>query len=163
MNKYKILIIEDEIINVLNMQRILEKKGYEICGIGITAEEAIEMAEKLNPDLILMDIVLAGDMDGIFAVEEIKKKYDIPIVYCTANTDNKTFARAKETDPHGYIIKPLSKNDLLFAIKIALYKHDMERKLWKEKQKQLKAQNISEMEFMKRNIISKNKYFLDEM
>ena len=100
MKKQKILIIEDEPLIALDIQSKLEIKGYKVCDIGISAEEAVEMTKKHNPDLILMDIILNGEKDGITAVEEIKEKYEIPIVYLTANSDEKTYRRAMKTEPH---------------------------------------------------------------
>ena len=149
MKKQKILIIEDETISVLNIRNMLENKGYIVCDNGVSAEDAIHLTKKHNPDLILMDIILDGGKDGIFAVAEIKKKHDIPIVYCTANTNEQTLKRAKETEPHGYIIKPISREELLSAVEIALYRHDMERKL-KESQKKLSSllRNIPGMVYM---------------
>lgn len=131
MNKQKILIIEEEVIIAVNIQNELEKKGYDVCDIGISANEAVSLTEKHNPDLILIDIILDGEKDGITPVEEIKKKHDIPIVYITAHSDDKQLQRAKKTGPNGYLIKPIKQEELLSTIEIALYKHIMEEKLKK--------------------------------
>ena len=129
MKKQKILIIEDEKITALYIQNLLEAKGYEVCGIGISADEALNLTEKHNPDLILMDIILDGENDGIDAVVGIKKNHDIPFVYCTANTNEQTLQRAIKTGPYGYIAKPVSLEELFLTVELALYKHHMERKL----------------------------------
>ena len=104
-----------------------------------SGEEAVEKAAETHPDLILMDIKLDGDIDGIEAAEQIHSHFNIPIVYLTAYADNKTLRRAKITEPYGYIIKPFEERELQSNIEIALYKHKMENKL-KESREQL--QNI---------------------
>ena len=138
MNKQKILIIEDEIINAMNIKNTLEKRGYDVCDIGISTKEAITLTEKHNPDLILMDIILDGDKDGIDAIIEIKKKHDIPFIYCTANTNEQTLKKAKKTEPYGYIIKPINRKELESTVEIALYKFKMDKKL-KESEEKFKS------------------------
>ena len=129
--KKKILIIEDETIIALNIKSILESKGYEVCGMGISADEAIKLTEKHNLDLILMDTVLDGERDGVCAVEDIKERYDILIVYFTVHSDENTLQRAKKTEPHGYILKPISREELLSTVEIGernvLYPENLEK------------------------------------
>jgi PAS domain S-box-containing protein len=104
--------------------------GYEVVGIAPSGEEAIRLAVELKPSLILMDIVLKGDMDGIEAARQIRRRYQVPIIYLTAYTDNQTLERAKITEPFGYIVKPFSERELHANIEMALYKHRVEQRLW---------------------------------
>ncbi len=127
--KNKILIAEDEYIIAIDLKRTLEKLGYVITAHVARGEDVIEHAETDNPDLILMDIMLEGEMSGIQAAEAIKQKYNIPIVYLTAFTDEKTLQKAKITEPVGYILKPFEERSLHSAIEIALYKYEMETQL----------------------------------
>ena len=91
MNNNRIIIIENEQTIAMDMHEILELNGYNVCAIGMSAEDALDMADNYNPDLILMDIILDSEKDGITAVEGIKKKHDIPVVFITAHSDDKTF------------------------------------------------------------------------
>ena len=134
MSNAKILIVEDEGIEALDIQHRLTSLGYSAPDIVFSGEEAIEKAEETNPDLVLMDIMLPGKMDGIAAAEQIQDRFDIPIVYLTAYADENTLHRAKRTEPHGYIIKPFKERELHITIDMALYKHKMERQL-KEREK----------------------------
>ena len=127
----KVLIVEDESITALELKRKLMHWGYEISGTADTGKRAVEMALKLEPDLILMDIILKDNMDGIKSFEEIKKSLDIPIIYITAHVDEKTLNRAQNTSPYGYILKPFDDNELKFSIEMALFKHATESKLKK--------------------------------
>ena len=133
-----ILVVEDEKIVALDIKNRLIDFGYNVPAIVSSGEDAVEKAGDLLPDLILMDIMLKGDMDGIEAAEQIHELYDIPIVYLTAYADEKTLERAKVTEPFGYILKPFEERELRTNIEIALYKHRMERKL-KERERWLTA------------------------
>ncbi|WMW26366.1 response regulator [Methanolobus sediminis] len=124
----KILVVEDESIIALNIKKKLKSFGYTVPAMATTGEEAIKMAEITFPDLILMDVRLKGDMDGIQTAEEIRKKFDIPIIFLTAYSDDKVLERAKKTEPYGYIVKPFKANDLKSNIEIALYRFGMGRK-----------------------------------
>ncbi|NIM18554.1 MAG: response regulator [Candidatus Aminicenantes bacterium] len=125
----KILIAEDETIVALDIKKKLVKLGYNVTDIVSTGEEAIEKAGETTPDLILMDISLEGDMDGIEAAKRIRSRYDIPIIYLTAHSDKKTLDRAKVTEPWGYIVKPFERGSLHATIEMAIYKHQVKRKL----------------------------------
>ncbi len=125
----RILVVEDEIIVAIDLQHELNALGYRVTDIASSGQEAVKKAGQIRPDLVLMDIRLDGDMDGIEAAEQIRTNFDIPIVYLTAYADTDTLRRAKVTDPFGYIIKPYQERDLHVTIEMALYKHQTDRKL----------------------------------
>ena len=136
MSKVKILIVEDENIVAMHIKHKVESLGYQVTAITPSGEEAMEQVAKSSPDLVLMDIVLKGQMDGIETAKKIRDAYDIPVVYLTAYSDESTLKRAKIAEPFGYLIKPFEDRELHSAIEVALYKHDMESKL-KESEKWL--------------------------
>ena len=127
--KIKIMIVENELIVAKNIENHLRKLGYEVIFIADSGEEAIAGAEETQLDLVLMDIKLAGEIDGIEAARQIQERFQIPVVYLTAYADDETLQRAKVTEPYGYIIKPFEPKKLHTTIEIALYKNNMERKL----------------------------------
>ena len=129
MNPIKILVVEDEVIVAEDIGFRLKKLGYIVTATVASGEEAIEKVAENRPDLVLMDIVLKGDMDGVTAAEKIRNRVDIPTVFLTAYADDKTLQRAKLTNPFGYIIKPFQQNDLRVAIEIALHRHEIETKM----------------------------------
>ncbi|MFP4654609.1 MAG: response regulator [Methanohalobium sp.] len=134
MKSPKILVVEDENIVALDIKNRLNKLGYSVPSIASTGEEAVQKAEITFSDLVLMDIMLKGDMDGIEAAEKIRELYDIPVIYLTAYADDKILERAKLTQPYGYISKPFKEKDLRTNIEMALHKHKMEKdKLGKNK------------------------------
>ena len=102
--------------------------GYAVAGVAATGATAIEKATQLRPQLILMDIKLKGEIDGVTAAEQIRTQFDIPIIYLTAFADEQTLQRAKMTGPYGYLLKPFEERELYIAIEMALYKHSMEAK-----------------------------------
>lgn len=124
-----ILIVEDEVIIALDVKNHLEKKGYNVVKIAKSCKEAIETIKSNSVDLILMDITLLGEKDGIEAANIIKNDYNIPVVYVTANYDTTIIERIKLTEPYGYIPKPINNTHLQVSIEIAYYKHqkDQER------------------------------------
>ncbi|MCK5227771.1 MAG: response regulator, partial [Desulfobulbaceae bacterium] len=128
MTKERILIVEDELIVAKDIENCLTKLGYSMTGIVASGEEAVRKVDELRPDLVLMDIVLKGEMNGIEAAEEINT-LNIPVVYLTAHADTDTLDRAKTTAPYGYIIKPFDERMLQSTIEITLYKSRMENKL----------------------------------
>jgi PAS domain S-box-containing protein len=136
MSNVKILVVEDESIVAMDIKHRAEGLGYSVTGITPSGEGAIQKATETMPDLVLMDIVLKGDMDGVEAAQRIRDSLDIPVVYLTAYSDEKTLKRAKVTEPFGYIIKPFEDRELHSAVEVALYKHKMESKL-KESEKWL--------------------------
>jgi diguanylate cyclase (GGDEF)-like protein/PAS domain S-box-containing protein len=132
MNNERIIIVEDEKIIALDLQRRLERFGYRVVGMASDGHEAVEAVREQQPDIILMDIMLAGEMDGIEAAKEIKRRFAIPVIFLTAYTDEKTLERAKEVEPFGYILKPFKERELYTTIDIALYKNSMDRRLRKQ-------------------------------
>jgi PAS domain S-box-containing protein len=129
MSKTRILIVEDEPVIGMDLQNILMSLRYDVPAVIASGEEAIEKAEELKPDLILMDIILSGDMDGIDATKRIREKLKIPVIYLTAHTEEFTFKRARETDPYGYLVKPVGKGDLYTAVETAIRRHELETRL----------------------------------
>jgi len=129
MKEAKILIVEDEDITAEDIKDYLKNLGHDVIGICSTGEDAIEKARELDPDIVLMDIMLAGVVDGIQAAEIIREQDGIPVVYLTAYSDPQTLERAKITEPYGYILKPFDQRDLQIAVEIALHKHIMHRKI----------------------------------
>jgi CheY-like chemotaxis protein len=129
MNPIKILVVEDEVIVAQDIAGRLKKLGYAVTATVSSGEEAIQKARENQPDLVLMDIVLKGDMDGVTAAEKIRTNMNVPTVFLTAYADDKTLQRAKLTDPFGYIIKPFQQNDLRVAVEIALHRHEIETKM----------------------------------
>lgn len=127
--KYKILIVEDEILVATDIEESLESLGYTVQGIADTGLKAIESVETELPDLVLMDINLKGEMTGIEAARTIIQKHDVPIIYLTANADIDTVNKAKVALPYGYIIKPFTDKDLQTNIEIAIFKFSNDVKL----------------------------------
>ena len=129
MPKASILIVEDEHIIAIDIQNSLEDLGYTIVGHADRGEDAVKKAEKLRPDLILMDIGLKGEMDGIEAAEQIRARVKLPVIFLTAFANQSTLDRARQAEPYGYVLKPFEEHELVIAIDMALYKHSMEMKL----------------------------------
>ena len=125
----RILIVEDESIVAKDIQNSLTSLGYTVVGVVAFGEDAVERVGVLKPDLILMDVMLKGAMDGIEATEHIRREHSVPVVYLTAYTDDDTLRRAKVTEAFGYLLKPFEDRELRTTIEMALYKHTMERKL----------------------------------
>jgi len=124
-----VLVVEDELIIAKGIEKRLKVLGYSVVDTVACGEEAVSRALETTPDLVLMDICLQGDMDGVTAAEHIRSKADIPVVYLTAYADPETLGRAKITEPFGYIVKPFQDFTLNSAIEMALYKHRMESRL----------------------------------
>ena len=124
----KILLVEDENIEAMDIKLTLESFGYEVPYIASSSEEAVEKVLAIMPDLILMDILLKGETDGIETFSKIKD-LNIPVIYLTAHSEESTIERAKLTDPYGYIIKPYDRTELKYAIELAIYKNKLKNKL----------------------------------
>jgi len=129
MNAARILIVEDEGVVAKDIEGTLQELGYEVCGWETSGEGAIESATAAGPDLVLMDIRLKGDVDGVEAAERIRGELGIPVVFLTAYADEETLGRAMVADPFGYVVKPFSERELQTAVSIALYKHGVDSEL----------------------------------
>lgn len=129
MVKSRILIVEDEWLIGADMQNSLEKMGYDVIAVVTTGEEALKEVKLSKPDLVLMDIILKGKMDGIKTAGKIRSRFDVPVIYVTAHSDKETLNQAKITEPYGYITKPLNMREVSIVIEMALYKHRADRKL----------------------------------
>jgi CheY-like chemotaxis protein len=121
MTKASVLIVEDNAVVAHDLKNRLTGMGYLIIDVISSGEEAVETSRHLLPDVVLMDIRLSGEMDGITAAAQIGEKYHIPVVYLTAHSDEETLARARETRPAGYVLKPFEPRNLYVAIEMALY------------------------------------------
>jgi PAS domain S-box-containing protein len=146
MSNESILIVEDDLIVASDIRLILLGWGYKVLPTVSTGEEAMDCAKSIKPDLILMDIMLSGSIDGILAAENIRTNYNIPVIYLTSYSDRKTLDRAKKTEPFGYIMKPYDKRDIYSTIETALYKHKMEMRLIDSERKyRLLAENVTDV------------------
>ena len=125
-DKKKILIVEDEILVIKDIEKQLNILNYHVLSSVNSGEEALNILQKTTPDLILMDIMLKGQMDGIQTAEKIQKRYRIPVIYLSAYSDINTLQRVKKSEPFGYIIKPFNINILHSTIELALYRHELE-------------------------------------
>ena len=134
MSKAAILIVEDEGLVAEDLAGKLRRLGYEVAGITSEGEEAVAIVAHVRPDLVLMDISLGGPMDGIQAAEEIRRQFDVPVIYLTAHSDPGTLARAKITDPYGYILKPFEERELATQIELARYKHQADREIRQQRE-----------------------------
>lgn len=136
MRQLSVLVVEDEQIVANDVRLSLEKRlgpvKVSLCSSG---EEAVQVTEKVHPDIVLMDIKLQGKMDGIEAAEIIKTRFNVPVLYLTSFADETTLQRAVPTEPFGYLIKPFDERMLNASIKMALFKHNMENKLKEEEEK----------------------------
>ncbi len=134
MAKTRIMIVEDESITAMSLEKRLTKQGYDVVAVVASGEEAVQRAGAMSPDLVLMDIMLEGEMDGVEAAGRITAGLDVPIIYLTAYADENTLLRAKVTQPFAYLLKPFQERELLVTIEMALYKHEMEKKLKRSEQ-----------------------------
>ena len=125
----KILVVEDNALVAYNLHDKLLEIGYEPCGVLFSGEDAVAQVPSLRPDLVLMDIKLQGEMDGVEAAGQIRDGWDLPVVYLTGHADETTLQRAKCTEPYGYLLKPFDERELRSSLEMALYKHGMERRL----------------------------------
>ena len=157
--KQKILVVEDERIIACDIKYCLENSGYIVPAVVAYGEKAIIKAEELQPDLVLMDMMLKGDMNGIEAAEAIMCSFNIPVVFLTAYSNESTLEKAKATQPFGYVLKPFEETQLITTIEIALSKHQKETvmrdELQKEKEmRELKSRFVSMVSHEFRNPLS---------
>jgi PAS domain S-box-containing protein len=129
MDKATILVVEDEGVVAKDLENTLRGMDYVIAAVVSSGEEAVQRAEETKPDLVLMDIMLKGMMDGVEAADQIRARLDIPVVYLTAYADDLTLLRAKITEPFGYLLKPFQERELAGTIELALYKYAIGRRL----------------------------------
>ena len=129
LDRPQILIVEDEEIVLRDLEGVLGRLGYGISGATSSGEKAVELAAAARPDLVLMDVTLRGEMDGVEATRQIRERLDIPVIYLTGDSDEETFQRAKSANASGYIFKPFVESELHVIIEMALYRHDLEREL----------------------------------
>ena len=121
-----ILVVEDEVLVARDIKSRLIRMGYEVLDTARKGSEAIDKSLALKPDLILMDIHLADEIDGIEAAVRIRQTLEVPVIFCTAYADEETLERAKISTPYGYVLKPFDNRELEINIEIALYKHNIE-------------------------------------
>jgi DNA-binding response OmpR family regulator len=134
MTQASILVVEDEGIVAQEIKTRLEKAGYTVCGVAHDGATAVADAENVDPDLVLMDIRLKGEMDGIEAAGLIRQRCNVPVVYLTAHTDPATLERATVMEPFGYVVKPFETRNLMVSIEIALHRHRSEtERIYREK------------------------------
>jgi PAS domain S-box-containing protein len=135
MSKASILIVEDSFIVAKHLQQTLEGEGYHVLGAESSGEAALKSIEKKSPDLVLMDIMLTGKLDGVETSRIVKMKHNIPVIYITALSDKETIQRAKITEPFGFITKPFEDRELFTSIEMALYKHSIDTRLKQSEEK----------------------------
>lgn len=128
MEQARILVVEDEGVVAIDIEEGLRSQGYDVVGVCQTGEDAMAEADKKRPNLVLMDIRLKGEIDGITAAQYVKENLKIPVVFLTAYADEATLSRAKIADPYGYILKPFEEVELRAAIELALHKHQADTK-----------------------------------
>ncbi len=129
MPKPRILIVENEGIIAKSTESYLRQAGYSLIEIALSGEDAIELSVKLRPDLILMDIVMEAELDGIETAAQIHRFLDVPVIYTTAHNDPEHVQRAQQTEPYGYLIKPIENHILRSTVEVALHKHAVQKKL----------------------------------
>lgn len=127
MNGGRILIVEDERVVARDLEVTLSDLGFTVTGLASCGEDALALAGETNPDLVLMDIRLAGELDGIETARHLRDRWDIPVVYITAHSDDDVIQRAKVTEPLGYIIKPFDSRMLYGTVEMALYRREAAR------------------------------------
>lgn len=131
MNNLKILIVEDDAVSAVLLQRALEKNDHQIIGLVDSGEKALDFLSKNQADIVMMDIDLAGDLDGIRTTQLINEKFDVAVVFLSASSDEDTLRKVLETYPSGYVIKPFNIRELTVVIELAIYKRIKEKELQK--------------------------------
>jgi PAS domain S-box-containing protein len=141
----KILIVEDESIVAFNLQQRLAMLGYEVPAVAVSGDECLELVAQTQPDLVLMDIHIQGDMDGIDTSSRIKETHSVPVIYLTAYSEDSTLERARLTGPYGYLLKPFSERELHATIQMALERHKIELALHSSQRQLQQALNAGSM------------------
>ncbi len=129
MTERRVLIVEDEMIVALELKETLKKLGYTVVAAVDNGYDAIKKTGRLQPDVVLMDIRIRGDMDGIETAERLLSLYDVPVIYLTAHSDNETLRKAINTTPAGYLVKPVNERALYSNIEMAIHKHKLRKKM----------------------------------
>ncbi len=150
---HRIMIVDDDGFVTLQLNKLLTSIGYDVVGVADSGKEAVEMARDVRPDLILMDIVLQGEPDGIGAAKEIMTELDIPVIFITGYTETEFFDRAKQAKPFGYLLKPFRIIQLKASIDIALEKRDLETRLRMSEQKYRRISEELQKEITERNSV----------
>ncbi|HPR17425.1 MAG TPA: ATP-binding protein [Candidatus Cloacimonadota bacterium] len=146
MGSQRILIVEDEMIISMDIQKLLINCGYTVCGMTRFGEEALEKTAELKPDLVLLDIMLGGKMSGLEVAEIIYKRFHLPFIFISAYADDNTLQKAIITEPYGYIVKPFDERELKVVLELAFYKFQMENKLRESQEKyRLIFENIQDI------------------
>ncbi len=140
----RILVVEDERIVARDLETTLTRLGHQVAGVVSSGEDAIQQAEAELPDLVLMDIVLKGRVDGIEAARVIRERFDIPVIYLTAYADDTTFQRAKSTLPASYLFKPFKERELRIAVELAIYGQTVRRRLKHNEQEYVQSLDRSD-------------------
>ena len=133
-SKTKILIVEDEKLVGMDVRENLTDMGYFITGLVDTSEQAIESIKLIKPDIVIIDIIINGDKDGIETADIIKKEFGIPIIFTSANNDDYTLLKAKKVQPYSFLVKPINSRELFIAVEIAIYKSRMEAEIQHSKE-----------------------------
>ncbi len=150
MSEFKILIVEDEVFIAEDIRDTLEELGFEVCAVCYDSEKAASELHRCNPDLVMLDITIRGQKDGIELAEMINKHHHIPFIYLTSHSDRSTLLRAKHTKPGGYIVKPYKDSDLISSIEIALFNHSeylRKKNIDKSFVDQVSTPNLSNQEY----------------
>lgn len=171
MSKTNIIVVEDESIVAKDIQLSLKKLGYNVLAVCSDGQDALNKTEEQKPDIVLMDIMLKGDMTGIEAAAQIKEKHNIPVIFLTAYADESTLNKAKVTEPYGYIIKPFKEIDLHTSIEMALYKHEKQKEILRERDllySLVDNKNTKDIIFVKSNsklvkVSAKDIYFVEAL
>ncbi len=163
MDRVKILIVEDDVFSANIIKRILTNRGYEITDVVSDSKDVLSSVENIIPDLILMDIVLRGTMDGIELASIIKNKHDIPIIYLTGDASEETIQRAKITEPFGYLIKPISEMTLLTNIELTIFKQNEQIKRNLQILKKVNDELELKVKERTREITAKNEQLINEI
>lgn len=142
--KHSILIVEDEAVIAMDLEMRVKSLGYEVVGIAAHGDRALELARLKHPDLVLMDVNILGDRDGVTVARHLREELDIPSVFLTAYSDDATIMRAVGSQPLGYLIKPIAERELKAAIEVSIYKNQLDREL--EKTRHQLADKVQELE-----------------
>ncbi|HJY64005.1 MAG TPA: response regulator [Ignavibacteria bacterium] len=132
--KTKILIVEDEKLVGMDVRENLHDMGFFVTALVDNSEKAIESIKLLKPDIVIMDIIINGNMDGIETADIIRKDYGIPVIFTSANNDDYTLLKAKKVQPYSFLVKPVNPRELFIAVEIAVYKSNMEEELRQSKE-----------------------------